>query len=63
MEITPEWLVAMATFVTAITGAYVSLRRRLSGIHDLVNSQLETVMTRLDVALAERDEARDQRDG
>ena len=61
-HISPEWLLALAALITALSGAYISLKRELRRVKHLVNSQLERVMVRLDIALKERDEARTQRD-
>jgi len=60
--VSPETITAFATLITALGGAWVSLRRKLIEVHTLVNSQLEAVMRRLDTALEERDEARTERD-
>lgn len=55
-----EQISALAGLVTAAAAAFVVILRELRKVHGLVNAQLEKVMARLDVALGERDEARQQ---
>jgi hypothetical protein len=60
-----DTIVAVSVLVTALTAAYVSLRRKVGQVHKVVNSRydalaskLEAVESKLAVALTQRDEAR-----
>jgi hypothetical protein len=55
-------IVALSVLVSAVTAAYVSLRRRVDGVHTLVNSQLTEIKAALAAAVSKRDEAIVQRD-
>lgn len=61
----PGLIVAVSVLVTALTAAYVSLRRKVGQVHQVVNSRYDDVVTKLAavedklaVALTQRDEAR-----
>jgi len=60
-ELTPEMIIALSIMVTALAGAWVSIRRKLDTVHDLVNSQYTDIKQQLAKALIERDEARRDR--
>lgn len=58
----PALIVALSVLVTAVAAAYVSLRRKVDGVHTLVNSNLAEIKLALSAALDQRDQALAQRD-
>jgi hypothetical protein len=50
------------TIIAAVTASWVTLHKELGTVKHLVNSQLDKVMEKLEIALSERNEARDERD-
>lgn len=51
-------IIAVATMITALAGAYVALSRKVERVHGLVNSHLAEIMKALAERTGERDEAR-----
>jgi hypothetical protein len=61
----PALIVAVSVLVTATSAAYVSLRRKVGQVHQVVNSRYDDVVTKLAavedklaIAITQRDEAR-----
>jgi hypothetical protein len=58
----PAIIAALSVLVTALAAAFVSLRRQVGGVHNLVNSQLTEIKAALAAAMEQRDQAIIQRD-
>jgi hypothetical protein len=56
-----ELLIALSVLIPAATASYVSLRRKVDAVHNIVNSRYDELQAKLDKAIAQRDEARGER--
>lgn len=63
METTVALIGSVSLLVTALTAAYVSIRRDIQSVHVLVNKQLSDVMDRLTLMTADRDSLKNELKG
>jgi hypothetical protein len=56
-----ELVIALSVLIPAATASYLSLRRKVDAVHQVVNSRYDELQSKLDRAIQQRDEARSER--